>query len=95
MALAILYGFSQGNFGGDGSALWALPWGRVALIDLYLGLVIFGAWIAFRERTAPRVVPWWVALITLGNFAAGLYLVWAALRSDTATQLLVGDRASS
>ena len=92
MAGAIAYGFVSGGFADDGSAIWALPWGRVALIDLYAGLVIFGAWIAVRETSRARIALWWVALGVLGNFAAGVYLVRATLLSANTRELLMGER---
>lgn len=90
MAGAIVYGFISGGFGDDASAIWALPWGKVSIIDLYLGLVIFGAWIAVREDNPARIGLWWAALVVLGNFAAGLYLVRAAMLSADTRELLLG-----
>ena len=91
MVAAIAYGFASGGFGDDASAMWALPWGRVALIDLYAGFLIFGAWIAYRETSVVRTALWWVALVTLGNLTAGAYLAWAAFKSRNTTELLVGE----
>ena len=91
MLLAIAYGSAAGGFGDDFSSLWSLPWGRVSLIDLYAGLVIFGAWVAYREKSLGRTVLWSIALLTLGNLAAGVYLARAAFNSDDVANLLVGD----
>jgi cytochrome b561 len=91
MTGAIVYGFVNGGFGDDASAIWALPWGKVSIIDLYAGLVIFGAWIALRESNRARIALWWVALVVLGNFAAGIYLVRAAMLADSTRQLLLGE----
>jgi hypothetical protein len=90
MTGAIIYGVSSGGFGDDASAIWALPWGRVSLIDLYAGLVIFGAWIAVRETNRARIALWWLALAVLGNFAAGVYLVTAAMLAADMRELLMG-----
>ena len=91
MAGAIVYGLVSGGFADDGSAIWALPWGKVSLIDLYAGLVMFGAWIAVRETSRARIALWWVALVVLGNFAAGVYLVRAAMLADNTRELLMGQ----
>lgn len=91
MLLGIGYGSAAGGFGDDFSSLWSLPWGRVSLIDLYAGLAIFGAWIAYREKSLGRTVLWSIALLTLGNLAAGVYLVQAARTSGDVAALLVGD----
>ena len=90
MAVAIVYGFGNGEFGDQASDIWALEWGRVSLIDLYLGLIIFGAWIALRETNRVRIALWWVALAVLGNFAAGIYVVKATMTSADTAELLTG-----
>lgn len=91
MAGAIVYGFVNGGFSDDASAIWALPWGRVSLVDLYAGLVIFGAWIGVRESSRARIALWWAALVVLGNFAAGVYLVRAAMLAGDTRELLMGQ----
>ena len=95
MAGAILYGFANGDFGANGSDIWALPWGKVTLIDLYAGLTLFGGWIAVRESSRSRIALWWLALVVLGNFAAGIYVVKALFESNTTTELLTGNAGSS
>ncbi len=91
MTGAIIYGFANGEFGDNASAIWALPWGKVTLIDLYLGLVLFAAWIAVRETRRTRIALWWVGLAVLGNFAAGVYLVRAAMHAGDTRELLLGE----
>jgi ABC-type glycerol-3-phosphate transport system permease component len=90
MAAVIGYGFVSGNFAGEGSVIWALAWGKVALVDLYVGLAVFGAWVAWRERSPAVVATWWVALIVLGNLAAAVYLVRTSFTSGDVTELLTG-----
>ena len=70
--------------------MWALTWGRVALVDLYVGLAVFGAWVAWRERSPGLVATWWVALIVLGNLAATVYLVRVSFTSRDINELLTG-----
>jgi Protein of unknown function (DUF1475) len=93
MTIGIVAALSTGSFFSEGSALWDLPWGKVTLLDLYVGLAFFGAWIAFREKSKVRTVVWWVALLLLGNLASAVYLVIASFTSSSPRQLLVGDRA--
>lgn len=93
MAYAIGMGFVAGDFSEEGSAIVALAWGKVTLIDLYTGLAFFGAWVAFREKNAIAIAAWWVGLVVLGNLAAAIYLAIAAFRVDTPTKLLLGHRA--
>jgi hypothetical protein len=93
MATAIAVGFVTGSFFEEGSEIWGLPWGKVTLIDLYVGLAFVAAWIAFRERSAPRTAAWWVGLIFLGNLAVAAYLVVASFSAKDVGELLTGDRA--
>lgn len=95
MIVAIVFGFVAGDFSVEGSQIWGLPWGRVSLIDLYLGLAIFGAWIAVRERSFGSTVAWWFSLVVLGNLAAGVYLTVAAFRSHDTRSLLLGRLTDS
>ena len=87
---AIAYGLLAGDFGDDGGLILDLVWGRVTLVDLYLGLVLFGGWIVIRERSAVAV-PWLVALVVLGNLAAAVYAFVAAMRTDSITVFLMGE----
>lgn len=89
---AILYGFLAGSFGDEGGQILDLAWGRVTLIDLYLGLSLFGTWIGWRERSILRTFPWIVGLVGLGSLAAGLYVLLAATRSETKEDFFFGTR---
>lgn len=91
MGVAILLGLLSGGFADEGSEIWALTWGKVTLVDLYLGLVFFGAWVAFRERRPVKVALWWASLAVLGNLAAAVYLAIASFNSSTAHELLTGS----
>jgi hypothetical protein len=93
MTGAILYGFANGEFGANGSDIWALPWGKVTLIDLYAALALFGGWIAYRESSRGRIALWWLSLILLGSLAAGIYVVRALFDSSSTEELLTGKPA--
>ncbi len=92
MSAAIIFGFASGNFGEEGSEILGLAWGKVTLIDLYLGFAMFGAWIALREANWMRTILWWAFLVALGNLTAGIYLAYAAFNSNDARQLLMGHQ---
>ena len=92
MVATIVYGFVSGDFGSEGSLIWSLAWGKVTLIDLYVGLVLFGAWVAVREGRPPVVAGWVLALVVLGNLAAAVYVVRASFTSSDVGELLVGTR---
>jgi len=95
MTVAVVLGFLSGGFMDEGSAIWALSWGKVTLIDLYVGLVFFGLWVSVRERRLSAVVLWWAGLVVLGNLAAALYLVFASFTSSSVHELLTGERVHS
>lgn len=89
MAVTILLGFAAGDFGDEGGIIIDLAWGKVTLIDLYVGLGLFGGWIALRERSC-RTLPWLAALAVLGNLAAAAYAFFAALRATSVRDFLLG-----
>jgi hypothetical protein len=93
MAAAIVYGMIAGSFSAELQDVLGLPWGRVTLVDLAGGLVLIGAWIAWRERSIARAVPWWIAMVLTGNLASGVYVMWAARSSTSTEELLIGRRA--
>ena len=90
MAITVAAGIIAGGFSEEGEAILGLAWGRVTLIDLYVGLILFGLWVLIRERSWV-VAPWFVAFLLLGNLATAVYAFWASLRSDSMEELLIGD----
>lgn len=77
MTGVLIYGFTVGDFAGEGARLLAMPWGIVSLVDLYVGFTLFSAWIVFRERSWPRSIVWVVLMMVLGFFTASLYTLLA------------------
>ena len=73
MTAVLIYGFTVGDFGGEGGKLLAMPWGIVSLVDLYVGFTLFSGWIVYRERSLPRSILWIALMMTLGFFAGSLY----------------------
>ena len=73
MTAVLIYGFTVGDFFGEGSQILGMPWGIVSLVDLYTGFILFSCWIVYREKTLPIAVLWTIAMMTLGFFAGGLY----------------------
>ena len=78
----LIYGFTVGDFSGEGAKLLAMPWGIVSLVDLYVGFTLFSGWIIYREASTARTVAWIVAVMVLGFFAASVYAL-LALRSSS------------
>ncbi len=91
MTGVIVFGFASGDFTGEGSEILGLAWGKVTLVDLYVGLAIFGIWVAVRERRLVSTAFWWITLVVLGNLAAAVYLAWAAFTSGDVRELTMGS----
>ena len=64
-----------GDFGAAFGAVFALPWGVVAMTDLYFGFILFAVIIFAVER--PFVaLPVILAVILLGNAISAIWLAW-------------------
>lgn len=81
MTAVLVYGFTVGDFFGEGGQLTAMPWGIVSLVDLYTGFVLFSGWIIYREKSLPIAILWTVGMMVLGFFAGSLY-AFIALQSS-------------
>ena len=73
MSAILIYGFTVGDFSGEGTRLLAMPWGLVSLVDLYVGFSLFSCWIVYRESSVLRSIVWVVLMMTLGFWAGALY----------------------
>ena len=81
MTGVLIYGFTVGDFAGEGAELLSMPWGIVSLVDLYVGFVLFSGWIVYREASALRAAVWVVLMMVLGFWTASLYAFLALQRS--------------
>ena len=81
MTAVLIYGFTVGDFAGEGSQLTSMPWGLVSLVDLYTGFTLFSMWVIYREKSLPAAIVWTIAMMTLGFFAGALY-TFLALQSS-------------
>jgi hypothetical protein len=77
MAGVLIYGFTVGDFTGEGSLLLTMPWGIVSLVDLYVGFTLFSGWIVYREKSLARSVVWIALVMVLGFLIASLYTLIA------------------
>jgi hypothetical protein len=73
MTVVLIYGFTVGDFSGEGAKLLAMPWGIVSLVDLYVGFALFSCWIVFREKNLLPSVIWVILMMVLGFWAGALY----------------------
>lgn len=81
MTGVLIYGFTVGDFASEGQQLLSMPWGIVSLVDLYVGFMLFSAWIVYRERSLGRSLVWVLLMMVLGFFTASLY-TFLALQSS-------------
>ena len=81
MTAVLVYGFTAGDFGKDGSEILQNPWGIVSMVDLYVGFTLFSAWIVYREENVLMAVVWVVLMMVLGFFTGSLYALLALISS--------------
>lgn len=81
MGAIIGWALIEGHFGPECSALFALPWGKVTLADLYTGFALFSGWVIFREQHVSRALVFVALVMTLGNAFTCVYVLVALLRS--------------
>ena len=95
MTAILIYGFTVGDFAGEGKQLLSMPWGIVSLVDLYVGFVLFSGWIVYREKSAVRSVIWVALMMVLGFWTASLYTLIALQTSGGDWQRFwMGHRAA-
>jgi hypothetical protein len=50
-------------------------WTIATLLDAYFGFLTFYVWVFYKETRWSRRVPWFVAIMLLGNMAMSLYVL--------------------
>lgn len=77
MGCALIYGFTVGDFSGEGAQLLAMPWGVISLIDVYIMFTLFSVWVVYREKSVVRSAVWVLLIMVLGAFVCSLYALIA------------------
>jgi hypothetical protein len=96
MLFSISSAFIVGDFFGEGSVILSLAWGKVSLIDVYIGFFIFSGWIIYRERSVGRSLIWVIFMMVFGNMTACLYILIALRQSGGDwTRFWLGDRVDA
>lgn len=93
MSVALVYGFTVGDFFLDGGVIVNNPWGVVSLVDLYVGFSLFSLWVFVREPNKVLAIAWIVSIMVLGFFSGALYVFLQSMRSSTIQELLLGKHA--
>ncbi|HEY0013494.1 MAG TPA: hypothetical protein VGB79_11675 [Allosphingosinicella sp.] len=72
----------------------AHPWRAQLYLDLELQLLVFAAWVVWRERSRPVGVACALATMLLGALFTLAYLLVASIRAEgDVRRLLLGSRA--
>jgi hypothetical protein len=82
MFVTLAYGFIAGDFFKEGSLLFSMVWGKVSLIDVYIGFFLFSAWVIYREENWMATALWVILTMVLGNFIACLYATIALFKAN-------------
>lgn len=93
MLASIGVSMATGDFAEEGRWILENPWGRMSLIDIYVGVALISGWILLRERSPWTLVLWLPVFIVLGHGGTALYATIAAFRSSDVKQFLLGARA--
>ena len=88
---AIALSIATGDFSGEGSWILDHPWGRMTLVDLYIGVALFAGWVFLRERSPWVALAWLPVFVVLGNAGTALYAAIAAFRTDDIRAFMLGS----
>ena len=75
LAVLIVLSILNGDFWAEGSAIYALWWGKTTLADLYLGFALTAVVIGLVENTLAARLFWIVPLFFLGNEASSALVI--------------------
>lgn len=56
-------------------AVFTHPWFIATLFDAYWAFVAFYVWVAWKERSLPARILWFVTIILLGNISIAVYML--------------------
>lgn len=57
------------------SATFREPWVLATLLDAYWAFIAFYVWVAWKERSLPARLLWFVSIVLLGNIAIAAYML--------------------
>lgn len=90
----VVYALSHGDFSSETSAMTAMPWGLVTIIDLYVGFILLSMWVYWREKAIAKSLAVSLLMMVLGNVITCLYILYAIYESGGSMMKLVnGKRA--
>lgn len=92
MVTGLVYGLMHGNFSSEVSHIAAMPWGLVTFIDIYIGFLLIGVWIFWREVSTFRALLFFVPILFLGNFFTCIYILYAIFTSSGDIQKFINGK---
>lgn len=72
-------------------AIMQQPWGVATMLDLYVGLLIIGTWIALTEPRRSLIPLWWLFLLLFGNMVTLAYVLRRSFMASDLRSMLVGE----
>ena len=93
MFVMIVVSVATGDFSSDSETLLDLAWGRMSLVDIYVGIALVFGWVVIREERLWVAIVWLPVFIVLGNGGTALYAAIAAFRSSDVRSFLMGRHA--
>ena len=90
---AVAVSMATGDISSEGSIIIDLPWGRMSLIDIYLGVALIAGWVILREEHWWVAVLWIPVFIVLGHAGTALYAAIASFRASSIEEFLLGARS--
>jgi hypothetical protein len=77
MAAALLWGLAAGDLFAEGPVMLRMPWALVSLVEIYVGMTLFGCWLFWREPSVVRACGWLLATLLIGNAVSCVYALLA------------------
>lgn len=93
MFVMIVVSMATGDFSAESDTLLGLAWGRMSLVDLYVGIALLFGWVVIREERFWVAIAWLAVFIVLGNAGTALYAAIASFRSPDVQSFLLGRHA--
>lgn len=93
MFAMIVVSVATGDFSSESETLLGLAWGRMSLVDIYVGIALLFGWVVIREERLWVAIAWLPVFIVLGNGGTALYAAIAAFRSPDIRSFLLGRHA--
>lgn len=96
MALALLWAGIGGDLQAEGASMVEMRWGVVSLVEIYVGIGLFGGWVFARESSWLRAGGWMLGVILIGNLVSCIYVLFALreAKGDSARFWLGTERSA-